>query len=96
MNEGGVVFYSASPKTENQNNFKVIYETENLLWGIIPGIYQIDMYDKLVLASYKSVGKISVKSYQTFAQKFLMFVSLGVYIPETLEFEFWGEYVLSQ
>lgn len=95
VQEGSLKITSSSAHTEKQQKFKVIVETENLLWGIVPGSYPIDLYEKLELAKYKAVGGITIKSYQTIVQKSLMILSLGVYIPESLEFEFWGDYVVT-
>lgn len=87
---------SGSPHAQKQERIKVVIETENLLWGIIPEYYPIKLNERLELDKYRAAGAISIKSYQTIMQKTLMILSFGVYIPESLEFEFWGEYVLTE
>lgn len=94
--EGSLDILSGSSHGKTQNKYTVIVETENLLWGFVPGEYGIELTQKLLLDRYRVVGKMSLKSYQTFSQKLLMILSLGIYIPESLEFEFWSEYVQSE
>ncbi len=85
-----------SPKTDNQENYIVEFESETLLWGMLPKENKLDIYENINLSAYTKVGNLSIKIYQTTLQKFFMIASLGIYIPETIQYSFWGEYKISE
>lgn len=99
VNQGGQLgreMKLASLKTQKQNLFTYKIETESLLWGTFPSLYKIETEDLLKLSGHKNMGGVSIKRYQSLNQKVLSFISLGIYLPETIEVSFWGEYVIGE
>lgn len=95
-NDSDILIRTVSPKVEKQQNYIIEFVSETLLWGMIPTENKLDVYKNINLGAYNKVGNLSVKIYQTRYQKFLTIASFGIYIPETVQYNFWGEYKLSE